>query len=156
MFQAIHRILLSYPHVKALFPIHLNPAVRQLADQVLGDCHNILIIEPLGVYDFHNIMKRSYLILTDSGGIQEEASALGKPVLVMRDHTERTEGLEAGTLKLVGTNEQRIYDECAVLLTDAKAYEQMSRSSLAYGDGHASERIVKVIEQYFRQTCEGL
>lgn len=131
--------------VKAIYPIHMNPVVRETANAILGDDDRIRIIEPLDVLDFHNFMARSYLILTDSGGIQEEAPSLGKPVLVMRDTTERPEGIEAGTLKLVGTDEETIYTEFKRLLTDKEAYDRMARASNPYGDGHACERIVKVL-----------
>lgn len=146
MFRAIRRCVEENPDVKALYPIHMNPRVRQTAQHILGGCENIHIIEPLDVLDFHNIMARSYLILTDSGGIQEEAPALGKPVLVMREETERPEGIAAGTLKLVGVREQPIYDACTLLLNDPQAYRQMSRASNPYGDGYACRRIADVLE----------
>ncbi|MDO5436519.1 MAG: UDP-N-acetylglucosamine 2-epimerase (non-hydrolyzing) [Clostridia bacterium] len=145
MFRAIRRVLDEHPDVKAIYPIHMNPVVRQAADAELGGCDRIRIIEPLDVLDFHNFLARSYLILTDSGGIQEEAPSLGKPVLVMRDTTERPEGIKAGTLKLVGTNEETIYNEFSRLLTDRNAYEEMSHASNPYGDGHACERIADVL-----------
>lgn len=147
MFRAIKRVLDEHNDVKAIYPIHLNPAVRETAREVFGDDGRIHLIEPLDVLDFHNFMARSYLILTDSGGIQEEAPSLGKPVLVMRDTTERPEGIEAGTLKLVGTNEETIYSEFTELLTDSAAYEKMSKAANPYGDGHASERIVGILEK---------
>ncbi|SCJ26873.1 UDP-N-acetylglucosamine 2-epimerase [uncultured Clostridium sp.] len=146
MFRAIRRCVEENPDVKALYPIHMNPRVRQTARNILGGCENIHIIEPLDVLDFHNIMARSYLILTDSGGIQEEAPSLGKPVLVMREETERPEGIAAGTLKLVGVREQPIYDACTLLLSDPEAYGQMSRASNPYGDGYACRRIADVLE----------
>lgn len=146
MFRAIKRVLDEHNDVKAIYPIHLNPTVREIARDVFEDDDRIHLIEPLDVLDFHNFMARSYLILTDSGGIQEEAPSLGKPVLVMRDTTERPEGIEAGTLKLVGTSEGNIYKEFKRLLTDSAAYEKMSNAVNPYGDGHASERIANVIQ----------
>lgn len=149
MFQAIRRIVEEYPDVKAVYPVHLNPKVREVANEVLGDNEKIKLIDPLEVIDFHNFIANSYLILTDSGGIQEEAPSLGKPVLVLRDTTERPEGIKAGTLKLVGTTEKVIYEETKQLLTNIDAYNQMSEASNPYGDGHASERIVKaIIDKY--------
>ncbi len=145
MFRAIRRIIDENPDVKAIYPIHKNPVVREAAEQELGGCDRLHLIEPLDVLDFHNFMARSFLILTDSGGIQEEAPSLGKPVLVMRDTTERPEGIEAGTLKLVGTDEHRIYDACRELLTDSAAYETMAHAANPYGDGHASERIADIL-----------
>ncbi|MBO5620006.1 MAG: UDP-N-acetylglucosamine 2-epimerase (non-hydrolyzing) [Butyrivibrio sp.] len=146
MFRAIKRVLDEHDDVKAIYPIHMNPLVRATASEIFGDDVRIRIIEPLDVLDFHNYMHHSYLILTDSGGIQEEAPSLGKPVLVMRDTTERPEGIEAGTLKLVGTSEQIIYDEFTKLLDDKLAYEKMSHAANPYGDGHASERIADILE----------
>ncbi|MCI1226764.1 MAG: UDP-N-acetylglucosamine 2-epimerase (non-hydrolyzing) [Atopobiaceae bacterium] len=146
MFRAIRRIIDEHPDVKAIYPIHMNPIVRQEADEELAGDDRIKIIEPLGVLDFHNFMARSYLILTDSGGIQEEAPSLGKPVLVMRDTTERPEGIEAGTLKLVGTSEETIYHEFAKLLDDDAAYGAMAHASNPYGDGHACMRIADILE----------
>lgn len=128
-------------------PIHMNPAVRETANEYLGNDDRIHIIEPLDVLDFHNFLSRSYLILTDSGGIQEEAPSLGKPVLVMRDTTERPEGIAAGTLKLVGTEEETIYKEFSRLLSDKDEYEAMSKASNPYGDGHACERIADILEE---------
>ena len=145
MFRAIRRVMDEYPDVKAIYPIHMNPVVRETAAEFLGDDERIHIIEPLDVLDFHNFMARSYMILTDSGGIQEEAPSLGKPVLVMRDTTERPEGIAAGTLKLVGTSEETIYAEFKRLLTDKAAYDAMARASNPYGDGHACERIARVL-----------
>lgn len=147
MFRAIRRIIEEYPDTKAIYPIHLNPAVRKVADEILSGCDRIRIIEPLDVLDFHNFLSRSYLILTDSGGIQEEAPSLGKPVLVMRDTTERPEGIKAGTLKLVGTNEDAIYREFKNLLENKEEYLKMSRASNPYGDGFASKRIADILEQ---------
>ena len=145
MFKAIRRVMDEHPDVKAIYPIHMNPVVREIANEYLGDDDRIHIIEPLDVLDFHNFLSRSYLILTDSGGIQEEAPSLGKPVLVMRDTTERPEGIAAGTLKLVGTEEELIYREFSRLLSDKDEYEAMSKASNPYGDGHACERIADVL-----------
>ncbi|MGI6371846.1 MAG: non-hydrolyzing UDP-N-acetylglucosamine 2-epimerase [Caldicoprobacterales bacterium] len=146
MFKAIKRIVDEYPDIKVIYPIHMNPVVRETANEILGNSDRIRIIEPLEVLDFHNFLARSYLILTDSGGIQEEAPSLGKPVLVMRDTTERPEGVAAGTLKLVGTNEDTIYDTFKLLLEDKNEYEKMSRASNPYGDGFASKRIADILE----------
>lgn len=145
MFKAFRRVMDEHPDVKAIYPIHMNPVVREIANEYLGDDDRIHIIEPLDVLDFHNFLSRSYLILTDSGGIQEEAPSLGKPVLVMRDTTERPEGIAAGTLKLVGTEEETIYNEFSRLLSDKEEYEAMSKASNPYGDGHACERIADVL-----------
>jgi len=145
MFRAIRRIMDETPDVKAIYPIHMNPTVREIARQELGGCDRIRIIEPLEVLDFHNFLARSYLVLTDSGGIQEEAPSLGKPVLVMRDTTERPEGIAAGTLKLVGTDEAVIYENFRRLLRDPDAYDAMSQASNPYGDGHACERIADIL-----------
>lgn len=153
MFRAIRRVMDEHPDVKAIYPIHMNPQVRRSADEVFGDQaadgreERMHIIEPQDVLDFHNFMKHSYLILTDSGGIQEEAPSLGKPVLVMRDTTERPEGIEAGTLRLVGTNEDTIYKEFSMLLNDREAYERMACASNPYGDGYACERIADILER---------
>lgn len=147
MFRAIRRVMEEHADVKAIYPIHMNPVVRLAAQEELGGFERIRMIEPLDVLDFHNFMARSTLILTDSGGIQEEAPALGKPVLVMRKTTERPEGIHAGTLKLVGTNEDNIYREFSRLLVDQNAYEVMAKASNPYGDGHACERIVKIIRK---------
>ena len=146
MFRAIRRVMEEHPDVKAIYPIHMNPVVRQAADEELGGCDRIHIIEPLEVLDFHNFLARSFMILTDSGGIQEEAPSLGKPVLVMRDTTERPEGIKAGTLKLVGTDEQVIYENFKLLLEDQAAYDFMSKASNPYGDGFACKRIADVLE----------
>ena len=146
MFRAIRRVMDEHPDVKAIYPIHMNPAVRKTADAILGDEKRIHIIEPLEVLDFHNFLARSYLILTDSGGIQEEAPSLGKPVLVMRDTTERPEGIAAGTLKLVGTNEDVIYRSFKKLLEDTDEYTKMSNASNPYGDGFACKRIADILE----------
>ena len=147
MFRAIRRVMEEHPDVKALYPIHMNPVVRQAADEELGDCDRIHIIEPVEVLDCHNIMARSYLILTDSGGIQEEAPSLGKPVLVMRDTTERPEGIEEGTLKLVGTEEEVIYNNFKELLENKEAYNTMSKANNPYGDGMACIRIADILEK---------
>ncbi len=145
MFRAIRRVMDENPDVKAIYPIHMNPAVRETANAILGDDERIHIIEPLEVLDFHNFLNKSYLILTDSGGIQEEAPSLGKPVLVMRDTTERPEGIKAGTLKLVGTEEETIYSEFTRLLTDKEEYDKMSKASNPYGDGFACKRIADIL-----------
>ena len=147
MFRAIRRIMEEHEDVKAIYPIHMNPMVRQIANEELAGCDRIHIIEPLDVLDFHNFLSRSYIILTDSGGIQEEAPSLGKPVLVMRDTTERPEGIEAGTLRLVGTDEDTIYEEFSRLLNDRGAYDRMACASNPYGDGHACERIADILEK---------
>lgn len=145
IFKAIRRIVDEFNDVKVIYPIHLNPKVREVANEIFNDCDKVKLIEPLEVFDFHNFQNKSYIILTDSGGIQEEAPSLGKPVLVLRDTTERPEGIKAGTLKLVGTDEEVIYNETKKLLTDKKEYEMMSHASNPYGDGLASERIVNAI-----------
>ncbi len=145
MFRAIRRIIEEHPDVKAIYPIHMNPVVRAAANEELGDCDRIRIIEPLDVLDFHNFLARSYLILTDSGGIQEEAPSLGKPVLVMRDTTERPEGIAAGTLKLVGTSEKVIYENFKMLLEDKGEYDKMAKASNPYGDGFACKRIADIL-----------
>lgn len=146
MFRAIRRVMEEHPDVKAIYPIHMNPIVRKAAEEELGALDRIRIIEPLEVLDFHNFLSRSYMILTDSGGIQEEAPSLGKPVLVMRDTTERPEGVKAGTLKLVGTDEDIIYQNFKLLLESSEAYEAMSGASNPYGDGLASKRIADILE----------
>ena len=151
MFRAIRRVLEEHPDVKALYPIHMNPVVRSAANEELGNLDRIHIIDPVEVFDCHNLMARSYLILTDSGGIQEEAPSLGKPVLVMRDTTERPEGIAAGTLKLVGTEEEEIYINFKRLLDDSEVYNKMAKAINPYGDGHACERIADIIE--FGSTC---
>ena len=145
MFYAIKRIIKEYPDVKVIYPIHLNPLVRNLADNVFKDEDRIRLIEPLDVLDFHNFLARAYLVLTDSGGIQEEAPTLGKPVLVMRDTTERPEGVLAGTLWLVGTEEESIYHSIRKLLNDESTYDKMSKASNPYGDGFASKRIADIL-----------
>lgn len=147
MFRAIKRVCQEHDDVKAIYPIHMNPLVRKTANEVFGNDDYIRIIDPLDVLDFHNFMNRSYMILTDSGGIQEEAPSLGKPVLVMRDTTERPEGIEAGTLRLVGTDEETIYKHFTQLLDEEEEYKKMSKAANPYGDGHASERIADIIEK---------
>lgn len=154
MFRAILRIVNENKDVKVIYPVHLNPEVRKTAEKVFGDNERIRLIEPLNVFDFHNFMEKSYLIMTDSGGIQEEAPSLGKPVLVMRDTTERPEGVEAGTLRLVGTDEEVIYREVRRLL-NVDEYEKMSRAVNPYGDGHASRRIADILEQDDLQIWNG-
>lgn len=147
MFRAIRRVMDEHSDIKAIYPIHMNPLVRDAAAEILGDCDRVHIIEPLEVLDFHNFLARSYMILTDSGGIQEEAPSLGKPVLVMRDTTERPEGIKAGTLKLVGTDEQIIYENFKLLIENEEAYGAMSRASNPYGDGFACKRIADILEK---------
>lgn len=145
VFRAIKRLIEDMPDTKVIFPVHLNTQVRSAAKRMIGNQERIRLIEPLSVYDFHNFLAHSYTILTDSGGVQEEAPSLGKPVLVMRDSTERPEGIKAGTLKLVGTNEEDIYRECKLLLSDQRRYLEMSKASNPYGDGYASDRIADII-----------
>lgn len=147
MFRAIRRIVDEHADVKVIYPIHMNPVVRETANKILRDDDRIRIIEPLEVIDFHNFLARSYMILTDSGGIQEEAPSLGKPVLVMRDTTERPEGIKAGTLKLVGTDEQVIYDNFKLLLENKEVYEKMSHAQNPYGDGTACKQIADILEK---------
>lgn len=147
IFGAIRRILEEFPDIKIIYPVHMNPLVREAAAGILGDHPRVRLIEPLDVLDFHNFLARSYLILTDSGGIQEEAPSLGKPVLVLRDTTERPEGVAAGTLKLTGTDEEAIYRDFKTLLADQSAYDAMSRASNPYGDGFASKRIADILEE---------
>ena len=149
IFKAIKRIVDEFDDVKVIYPIHKNPLVREVANEVFGDCEKVKLIEPLEVFDFHNFINKSYMIMSDSGGVQEEAPSLGKPVLVLRDTTERPEGIDAGTLKLVGTDVETIYNEAKRLLTDKEEYERMSMASNPYGDGHASERIVDAIINKF-------
>jgi len=145
IFKAIRRIVDEFEDVKVIYPIHMNPKVREVAKEIFNNCDKVKLIEPLEVFDFHNYQNKSHIILTDSGGIQEEAPSLGKPVLVLRDTTERPEGIEAGTLKLVGTDEEIIYQETKKLLTNKEEYEKMSKASNPYGDGFASKRIVDAI-----------
>ena len=148
VYQAIRDLLNDFDDIQVVFPVHKNPKVRQVVQEELGDVDRVTLIDPLDYEPFANLMAKSYLILTDSGGIQEEAPALGKPVLVMRDTTERPEGVEAGTLKLVGTEEETIYNEFTKLLTNQELYNQMSKASNPYGDGFASAKIVKILEDY--------
>ncbi|MFD0944042.1 non-hydrolyzing UDP-N-acetylglucosamine 2-epimerase [Savagea faecisuis] len=148
MFRAINRLLEKYDDIQIVYPLHMNPAVREVADELLGNNERVHLIEPLEVLDFHNFAARAHIILTDSGGIQEEAPSLAKPVIVLRDTTERPEGIEAGTLKLAGTHEDTIYQLTDELLSDQQAYDAMAHASNPYGDGHASERIVKALIQY--------
>ena len=152
IFRAIKRIVNEHDNLQVVYPVHLNPAVREVADEVLGNDPRIHLIKPLEVIDFHNFLARAHIILTDSGGIQEEAPSLGVPVLVLRDTTERPEGIKAGTLKLVGTDEETIYNITKTLLTDQTEYEKMSNSSNPYGDGKASQRIVQAILYSFGKT----
>lgn len=154
MFKAIKRILDEFKDVKAIYPIHLNPKVREIANEIFENNEKIFLIEPLKVVDFHNMMAKSYLILTDSGGIQEEAPSLKKPVLVLRDTTERPEGVKAGTLKLVGTNEEDIYNSIKELLTNKELYTKMSQTQNPYGDGNASKRIVNIIIKKYREDLK--
>ncbi|MGM7721429.1 non-hydrolyzing UDP-N-acetylglucosamine 2-epimerase [Metabacillus sp. Hm71] len=149
MFRAIKRLINEHDDVQVVYPVHLNPAVREVADEILGNDPRIHLIEPLGVYDFHNFASRAHIILTDSGGVQEEAPSLGVPVLVLRDTTERPEGIEAGTLKLAGTDEETIYNLAYELLNNKETYESMSKASNPYGDGQASRRIVEAILYHF-------
>lgn len=149
IFKAIRRIVDEFPDVKVIYPIHLNPKVRDVAHEIFDGCDKVHLIEPLEVFDFHNFQNKSYMIMTDSGGVQEEAPSLGKPVLVLRDTTERPEGIDAGTLKLVGTDEEVIYSEAKKLLMDSDAYDKMSHACNPYGDGKACQRIVDaIIEKY--------
>ena len=149
IFKAVKRLVNDNKNIKVIYPIHLNPLVRKIANEVFEDNERIKLIEPLEVVDFHNFINKSYFILTDSGGIQEEAPSLGKPVLVLRDTTERPEGITAGTLKLVGTNEDDIYNEATILLTNKSEYDKMSKASNPYGDGNTSKYIVDaIIERY--------
>ncbi len=145
IFTAIRKIVEDFPDVKAIYPVHLNPKVQEVAKEVLGDNERIKLIEPLDVMDFHNFMERAYFVMSDSGGVQEEAPSLGKPVLVLRDTTERPEGVEAGTLKLVGTNSEDVYEAARQLLTDEEIYRAMSEAKNPYGDGFASKYIVDAI-----------
>lgn len=154
MFRAVKRIVDEQQDVQVIYPVHLNPVVREIAGEILGNHPRIHLIEPLDVIDFHNFSARAHLILTDSGGVQEEAPSLGVPVLVLRDTTERPEGIDAGTLKLAGLDEETIYRMSSELLTDVSAYEKMAKAVNPYGDGEASERICEAIRYYFKQTTE--
>ena len=151
MFRAINRILEQHEDVQVIYPVHMNPAVREIANEILGDNDRIHLIEPLEVLDFHNFAARSHIILTDSGGVQEEAPSLGKPVIVLRDTTERPEGIEAGTLKLAGTEEETIYQLTNELLSSQDAYDSMSKASNPYGDGKASQKIVAALKEYLQK-----
>lgn len=151
IFKAIRKIVDEFHDVKVLYPIHMNPIVRKTAHEIFDGCDRVKLIEPLEVFDFHNFINKAYIIMSDSGGVQEEAPSLGKPVLVLRDTTERPEGIDAGTLKLVGTDEENIYLETKRLLTNKVAYKKMSRASNPYGDGHASEQIVDAIINKFSE-----
>ncbi|MGR5879822.1 non-hydrolyzing UDP-N-acetylglucosamine 2-epimerase [Bacillus pacificus] len=151
MFRAIKRLVDKHEDVQVVYPVHMNPVVRETANDILGDHGRIHLIEPLDVIDFHNVAARSYLMLTDSGGVQEEAPSLGVPVLVLRDTTERPEGIEAGTLKLAGTDEETIFNLADELLSDKEAHDKMSKASNPYGDGRASERIVEAILKHFNK-----
>lgn len=148
IFKAVKRLIDEFNNLQIVYPIHMNPAVREIANEILGEESRVHLIEPLEVFDFHNFAKRSYMILTDSGGVQEEAPSLGKPVLVLRDTTERPEGIQAGTLKLAGTNEETIYRLASELLTNEETYNGMAHATNPYGDGHASERIVEFLYKY--------
>lgn len=152
MFRAIKRIIEKYDDIKVVYPVHLNPIVVNTANEILGDCDKVKLIKPLEVLEFHNLLNKSYLILTDSGGIQEEAPSLGKPVVVLRDTTERPEGIAAGTLKLAGTEEENIFAIIDELLSNQETYDSMSKASNPYGDGHASERIVDEIIKHFTEA----
>ncbi|MBS4223345.1 non-hydrolyzing UDP-N-acetylglucosamine 2-epimerase [Lederbergia citrea] len=154
IFRAVKRLVEEQADIQVVYPVHLNPAVREHADEILGNDPRIHLIEPLDVIDFHNFANRAYLILSDSGGVQEEAPSLGVPVLVLRDTTERPEGIDAGTLKLAGVVEDDIYQLATELLTDRAAYEQMAKAANPYGDGEASKRITEVIRYYFKQTTD--
>lgn len=151
MFRAIKRLVAEYDDLQVVYPVHMNPVVREIADEILGNDKKVHLIEPLGVLDFHNLAARSYLIMTDSGGVQEEAPSLGVPVLVLRDTTERPEGIKAGTLKLAGTEEETIYRLASELLDDNEKYNEMSKASNPYGDGNASYRIVQAILHHFNK-----
>lgn len=154
MFRAIKRIVNEHDDVQVVYPVHMNPAVREIAQEILGGDKRIHLIEPLDVIDFHNFASKAYLILTDSGGVQEEAPSLGVPVLVLRDTTERPEGIEAGTLKLAGVEEEQIYTMAKELVVDESAHEKMSKASNPYGDGNASKRIADAIRFHFNQLHE--
>jgi UDP-N-acetylglucosamine 2-epimerase (non-hydrolysing) len=154
IFKAVKRAVDEFMDVKILYPVHMNPQVRKVANEVLADCDRIRLIEPLEVFDFHNFMNNSYLILTDSGGLQEEAPSLGKPVLVLRDTTERPEGIQAGTLRLVGTDEDAVYNNIKELLCDKSKYDEMSKANNPYGDGEASRRIADAIEEKFGESAQ--
>ena len=149
VFAALREMVDAHPELEVVYPVHLSPAVQEAAKEILGDHNRIHLIAPLDVFDFHNLASRSYFIMSDSGGVQEEAPSLGKPVLVLRDTTERPEGVKAGTLKLVGTDPERVKEEMTALLTDPDLYQKMSSARNPYGDGKASERIVQAIQHYY-------
>ena len=149
VFAALREMVDAHPELEVVYPVHLSPAVQEAAKEILGDHDRIHLIAPLDVFDFHNLASRSYFIMSDSGGVQEEAPSLGKPVLVLRDTTERPEGVKAGTLKLVGTDPERVKEEMTALLTDPDLYQKMSSTRNPYGDGKASERIVQAIQHYY-------
>jgi len=151
MFRAIKRLVETHDDIQVIYPVHLNPVVQETANNILGNDDRIQLIEPLGVVDFHNFASRAYLILTDSGGVQEEAPSLGVPVLVLRDTTERPEGIDAGTLKLAGTDEDTIFNLANELLSDKEAHDKMAKASNPYGDGEASRRIADAIVSYFEK-----
>lgn len=151
MFRAINRLLEQHNDIQVIYPVHMNPVVREIADEILGDNERVQLIEPLEVVDFHNFAAAAHIILTDSGGIQEEAPSLGKPVIVLRDTTERPEGIEAGTLKLAGTDEDTIFNLTNELLINEEEYSKMAHASNPYGDGHASERIVEALKKYLTE-----
>lgn len=150
IFKAIRRIVNEFKDVKVVYPVHLNPQIRDIAHEIFDGCDRVKLIEPLDVFDFHNFINKCYMVMSDSGGVQEEAPTLGKPVLVLRDTTERPEGINAGTLKLVGTDENNIYEQAKILLTDKKVYDDMSKASNPYGDGHSSQKIVDFIIEKFK------
>ena len=152
VFGALREMVDQEPTIEVVYPVHLSPAVQEAANDLLGDHDRIHLIAPLDVLDFHNLASRSYFIMSDSGGVQEEAPSLGKPVLVLRDTTERPEGIEAGTLKLAGTEEETIFQLVDELLSDEKEYQRMSKASNPYGDGHASERIADAIIAHFNKA----
>ena len=149
VFAALREMVDAHPELEVVYPVHLSPAVQEAAKEILGDHNRIHLIAPLDVFDFHNLASRSYFIMSDSGGVQEEAPSLGKPVLVLRDTTERPEGVKAGTLKLVGTDPERVKEEMTALLTDSDLYQKMASARNPYGDGKASERIVQAIQHYY-------
>ena len=153
VFKVMRQVIDSHPDVEIIYPVHLSPRVQEAAKDVLGGDPRIHLIDPLDVVDFHNLAKRSYFIMTDSGGVQEEAPSLGKPVLVLRDTTERPEGVKAGTLKLVGTQVDQVREEMLRLLEDKNAYDEMANAKNPYGDGHASERIMDAIYYYFNKDA---
>ena len=151
VFKVMKQVVDTHDDVEIIYPVHLSPRVQEVAKEVLGDDPRIHLIDPLDVVDFHNLAKRSYFIMTDSGGVQEEAPSLGKPVLVLRDTTERPEGVKAGTLKLVGTEVDKVHDEMVKLLENKSEYDKMANAKNPYGDGRASERIMNAIYYYFNK-----